>query len=231
MNPDEWRRAFPEPDLSSFDNSIYVSVAIQAMSIEDGASVFPSMSTEAYGNLQSTFQLDGGASLTAISESKARELHCHFIERKKYQVVVSVANGQQMKSDYYTPLKVTFKGVNDQHIAQFKTVMIIANVVPTLSGGIIIGSDVMKALQVTIPYNNDNTALLTVDGDTIKFQYSNIAHEPSSSSSVRSIKVVKSSRRPLSIKYSFNALFFGDQVNDTTIRPIPAAFVAVTVKV
>jgi len=225
MNPDEWRRAFPEPDLSSFDNSIYVSVAIQAMSIEDGASVFPSMSTEAYGNLQSTFQLDGGASLTAISESKARELHCHFIERKKYQVVVSVANGQQMKSDYYTPLKVTFKGVNDQHIAQFKTVMIIANVVPTLSGGIIIGSDVMKALQVTIPYNNDNTALLTVDGDTIKFQYSNIAQASSSSSAIRSIKVVKSARRPISIKYSFNALFFGDHVNDTTIRPIPAAFV------
>ena len=108
------------------------------MSIEDGDSAFPSMSTEVYGNLQSTFQIDGGASLTAISEVKARELHCHFIERKKYQVVVSVANGQQMRSDYHTPLKVTVKGVNNQHVAKFKTVMIIANVVPTLSGGIII---------------------------------------------------------------------------------------------
>ena len=85
-----------------------------------------------------------------------------------------------MRSDYYTPLKVTFKGVNTQHVAQFKTVMVMANVVPTLSWGIIIGSDVMKALQVTIPYNDDNTAMLTVNGDTIKFQYSNTSrfHHP-----------------------------------------------------
>ena len=31
MDAEDWRRAYPEPDLSSFDNSIYVSVAIQAM--------------------------------------------------------------------------------------------------------------------------------------------------------------------------------------------------------
>ena len=225
MNPDEWRQAFPEPDLSSFDNSIYVSVAVQAMSIEDCDSAFPSMSTKVYGNLQSTFQIDGGASLTAISEVKARELHCHFIERKKYQVVVSVANGQQMRSDYYTPLKVTFKGVNTQHIAQFKTVMIIANVVPTLSGGIIIGSDVMKALQVTIPYNDDKTAMLTVNGDTIKFQYSNTSRDSSPSPFVRSIKVVKSERTPITMKYSFNALFFGDRENSIPLRPIPSKLV------
>jgi hypothetical protein len=38
-----------------------------------------------------------------------------------------------MTSDYYTPLKVTFKGLN-QHkkAAQFKTVMIIANIVPKI---------------------------------------------------------------------------------------------------
>jgi hypothetical protein len=83
MNAEDWRTAFPEPNLESFDNSIYVKVAIQAMSIEDVGHVFPSMSTEAYGDLQSTFQIDGGASLTAISESKATELKCKFIPRKK----------------------------------------------------------------------------------------------------------------------------------------------------
>ena len=135
------------------------------------------MSNTTYGNLQSTFQIDGGASLTAISEEKANQLHCKFIDREKIQVVVSVTNGQQMTSNYYTPLKVTFKGINGYtKMAQFKTVMLIANVVLVLSGGIIIGSNVMKALQVTIPYNNDNTAMLTVDVETIKFQYSNIAN-------------------------------------------------------
>ena len=84
-----------------------------------------------------------------------------------------------MTSNYYTPLNVTFQGINQQSgEVQLKTVMIIANIVPVLSGGIIIGSDVMKALQVTIPYNDDNTAMLTVDGQSLTFQYSNLAHEP-----------------------------------------------------
>jgi len=210
INPEDWRTAFPEPDLASCDNSIYVSVAIQAMSIEDVDTTFPSMSPQLYGDLQSTFQIDGGASLTAISESKAKELHCKFIERKKFQVVVSVANGQQMTSDYYTPLKVTFKGVNQStKVAQFKTVMIIANIVPTLSGGIIIGSDVMKALQVTVPYNADNTAMLTVDGETITFQYSNVASDSSPPPFIRTINVTKSPRPKISMTKSFNALFFG----------------------
>ena len=51
------------------------------------------MSNSTYGNLQSTFQIDGGASLTAISEEKANQLHCKSIEREKFQVAVSVANG------------------------------------------------------------------------------------------------------------------------------------------
>jgi len=223
MNAEDWRQAFPEPDLASFDNSIYVSVAIQAMSIEDVDTTFPSMSSKLYGDLQSTFQLDGGASLTAISEAKAKELHCQFIERKKFQVVVSVANGQQMTSDYYTPLKVTFKGINQTtKAAKFKTVMIIANIVPTLSGGIIIGSDVMKALQVTVPYNNDNTAMLTVDGETITFQYSNTAGSISPPQPfIRTINVTKSTRKGISMRGSFNALFFGDRENKTFIRPIP----------
>ena len=83
MDAEDWRRAYPEPDLSSFDNSIYVSVAIQAMSIDDVDKAFPSMSNTTYGSLQSTFQIDGGASLTAISEEKANQLHCKFIEREK----------------------------------------------------------------------------------------------------------------------------------------------------
>lgn len=225
MNAEEYRQAFPEPDLSSFDHSIYVSVAVQAMSIDDVDKAFPSMSNTAYGNLQSNTAY-GGASLTAISEEKATQLQCKFIERKKYQVVVSVANGQQMTSNHYTPLKVTFKGINEQTKAvQFKTVMIIANIVPTLSGGIIIGSDVMKALQVTIPYNDDNTAMLTVNGDTMKFQYSNIAKDHSNPF-IRTIKVTKSTRKALSIKHSFNALFFGDSENKMYIRPIPKEIAA-----
>lgn len=52
MNAEDWRTAFPEPNLESFDNSIYVKVAIQAMTIEDVGNVFPAMSTEAYGDLQ-----------------------------------------------------------------------------------------------------------------------------------------------------------------------------------
>jgi len=230
MDAEDWRRAYPEPDLSSFDNSIYVSVAIQAMSIDDVDKVFPSMSNTTYGNLQSTFQIDGGASLTAISEEKANQLHCKFIEREKFQVVVSVANGQQMTSNYYTPLKVTFKGINEHtKRAQFKTVMIIANIVPVLSGGIIIGSDVMKALQITIPYNNDNTAMLTVDGETIKFQYSNIANvspTASSSSFIRTIKVTKSKRKAISIKHSFDELFYGDKAHGMPVKDIPAEIYA-----
>jgi hypothetical protein len=85
MNAEDWRQAFPEPDLASFDNSIYVSVAIQAISIEDIDTIFPSMSSTLYGDLQSTFQLDGGASLTAISEAKAQELHSKFIEEKSFK--------------------------------------------------------------------------------------------------------------------------------------------------
>ena len=73
--------------------------------------------------------------------------------------------------------------------------MIIANIVPVLSGGIIIGSDIMKALQVTIPYNDDNTAMLTVDGQSITFQYSNLAHEPIPKPFIRTMNVTKSSSR------------------------------------
>jgi hypothetical protein len=232
MNAVDWRTAFPEPNLESFDNSIYVKVAIQAMTIDDVGQVFPSMSSEAYGDLQSTFQIDGGASLTAISEDKATALKCQFIPRKKFKVVVSVANGQHMTSDYYTPLKVTFQGIHQQTSeVKYKTVMIIANIVPVLSGGIIIGSDVMKALQVTIPYNDDNTAMLTVDGQSITFQYSNLAQEPIPKPFIRTMTVTKSNSRALSSlspkhrtnapTYSFNALFYGDheEVYPATERP------------
>ena len=52
-----------------------------------------------------------------------------------------------------------------------KTVRIIANIVPSLSGDIIIGSDVMKALRITIPYNDENTATLKVAGEKLIFKY------------------------------------------------------------
>ena len=52
IDAEEWRRAFPEPDLASFDNSFYVTVAIQAMSIEDIDTAFPSMTTRTYSNQQ-----------------------------------------------------------------------------------------------------------------------------------------------------------------------------------
>ena len=83
----------------------------------------------------------------------------------------------------------------------------------------------MKALQVTIPYNDDNTAMLTVNGDTIKFQYSNTSKDSSPSPFVRTIKVVKSERSPITMKYSFNALFFGDRENRIPLRPIPPEIV------
>ena len=44
--------------------------------------------------------------------------------------MVAVANGDKMRSLYYTPLKLTFRSVNDSGKP-----MIIANVVPNLSGG------------------------------------------------------------------------------------------------
>jgi hypothetical protein len=120
-----------------------------------------------------------------------------------------------MTSDYYTPLKVTFQGISQQNSEmQLKTVLIIANIVPVLSGGIIIGSDVMKALQVTIPYNDDNTAMLTVDGQSLTIQYSNLAHESIPKPFIRAIKVTKSSTRgspSLTPNRSFNALFYCDR--------------------
>jgi len=78
----------------------------------------------------------------------------------------------------------------------------------------------MKALQVTIPYNDDNTAMLAVDGQSLTFQYSNLAQEPIPKPFLRTMIVTKSSARAPSSpspkhrtnapKYSFNALFYGD---------------------
>ena len=99
--------------------------------------------------------------------------------------------------------------------------MIIANIVPVLSGGIKIGSDVMKALQVTIPYNDDKTAMLTVDGQSITFQYRNLAHELIPKSFIRTMNVTKSSSRTspsLNPSHSFNALFYGDS-EDPEVKP------------
>ncbi len=135
-----------------------------------------------------------------------------------------------MTSNYYTPLKVTFKGINEHtKKGTIQTVMIIANIVPVLSGEIIIGSDVMKALQVTIPYNNDNTVMLTVDGEAIKFQYSNIVNvspTTSSNSFIRTIKVTKSSRKAISIKHSFDELFYGDKAHGMPVKDIPTEIYA-----
>jgi hypothetical protein len=104
----QWRTAFPEPDPTASDHSIFVDVAIQAMSVEEIDKDYPMMTHATYSKTKHQYQIDGGASLTAISESKARQLQCKFIQRKEFQIVVSVANGEMMRSQFYTPLKVTF---------------------------------------------------------------------------------------------------------------------------
>jgi len=111
-NEAKWRAAFPEPDPTASDNSIYVDVAIQAMSVEDIDDTYPSsMTHRTYSETKRKYQLDGGASLTAISETKARELRCKFIQRQEFHIVVSVANGE-MQSLYYTPLKsILYSGI------------------------------------------------------------------------------------------------------------------------
>jgi len=132
-----------------------------------------------------------------------------------------VANGDVMQSNYYTPLKVTFKGKGLKNDIQYKTVMIIANVVPNLNGGIIIGSDVMKALQITIPYNDEHTATLMVKGESITFQYNNTEKEHRRGG-IKKIQVTKSTRPSITMKDSFNSLFFGDKENNRQyIRGIP----------
>ena len=132
---------------------------------------YPTMTHAIYSKTKHQYPIDGGVSLTAISESKARQLQCKFIQRKEFQIVVSVANGSMMRSQFYTPLKVTFTGIDDSGQRLMKAVRIIANIVPSLSGDIIIGSDVMKALRITISYNDENTATLRVAGEKLIFKY------------------------------------------------------------
>ena len=225
----EWRTAFPEPDPTASDHSVFVDVAIQALSVEEIDKDYPTISHTTYAATKRQYQIDGGASLTAISESKARQLKCKFIQRKEFQIVVSVANGEMMRSQFYTPLKVTFTGVDDSGQRLMKTVRIIANIVPSLSGDIIIGSDVMKALRITIPYNDENTATLRVAGETLIFKY-NTTMRSSTPMIKKMIVVKKSAREPVSAEESFNSLFYGDRFNDEQIdskkkrvkvRPIP----------
>jgi len=107
-------------------------------------------------------------------------------------------------------------------------VKVIANIVPNLSGGIIIGSDVMKALHITIPYNEDNTATLRVAGSSLTFKYNTTAR-PGIPMIKKMIVVKKSERIPVSATESFNALFYGDRYHegigrpalDGQVRPIP----------
>ena len=90
---------------------------------------------------------------------------------------------------------------------------VIANVVPNLSGGIIIGSDVMKALHITIPYNENNTATLRVAGSSLTFKYNTTAR-PGIPMIKKMIVVKKSERVPVSATESFNALFYGDRYHE-----------------
>jgi len=67
------------------------------MSVEDIDDTYPSsMTHRTYSETKRKYQLDGGAFLTAISETKERELRCKFIQRQEFYIVVSVANGQMM---------------------------------------------------------------------------------------------------------------------------------------
>jgi len=226
---DEWRAAFPEPNPTTFDNSIFVDVAIQAMSVDEVDENYPTMTSKAYTETKRNYQIDGGASLTAISESKAKELKCKFIKRLEFQLTVSVANGEMMRSLYYTPLKVTFTGIDKTGSPVMKTVKIIANIVPNLSGDIIIGSDVMSALKITIPYNDENTATLKVEDVQLTFKY-NTTPRPKIPTIKKIIVVKKSKRKSVDVGEAFNALFYGDKYNDIQqehptnrikMRPIP----------
>ena len=208
MEMNRLRAAFPEPNPAAFDNSIYVDVAMQAMSAEELNDDYSMMTPRVYEEMRRSYQIDGGASLTAISESKAIELKCKMIKRREFQIMVAVANGDKMRSLYYTPLKLTFRGVNDSGEPVMKTVMIIANVVPNLSGGIIIGSDVMKALRITIPYNEENTATLRVQGERLTFKY-NTTEQVRNPVIKKTYVVTKSERIPMSATKSFNSLFYG----------------------
>jgi len=227
---DEWRAAFPEPNPTAFDNSIFVDVAIQAMSVEEVDEKYPMMTPMDYAVTKKNYQIDGGASLTAISESKARELKCKFIPRMEFQIVVSVANGDLIRSRHYTPLKETFSGIDDEGNPLMKTVKILANIVPNLSGDIIIGSDVMSSLKITIPYNDERTATLKVANKKLTFKYNTTARNDSPM--IKKIIVVKKKqdRQPISARESFNSLFYGDRymaeqedvlTKNVKVRPIP----------
>ena len=171
------------------------------------------MTPGTYAEMRRSYQIDGGASLTAISESKAMELKCKLIKRREFQIMVAVANGDKMRSLYCTPLKLTLRGFNDAGEPVMRTAMIIANVVPNLSGGIIIGSDVMKALRITIPYNDENTATLKVQGERLTFKYNTT--EQVKNLAIKKVYVVnKSERNPIDATESFNALFYGDRYHE-----------------
>ena len=159
---DQWRIKYPEPNPAINRETMFLPVTFSAVKrlTESIPSLNETYDTETITEdgeiIEKEIMCDGGAQITAIDLAQVKKMGGKLIPHKKYKVMVRMADKALVESLYYTVLNITFLGKDSQQLIFTKTITVLAHVLPEVSGTLIIGSDIMRKIGMSVTYDGQN---------------------------------------------------------------------------
>ena len=164
---------YPEPQPRA-DALIYIVAQVSPATLGDYHNQDPMQIDPNYvvnENIPSVvMQSDGGAIVSVIDYRTASRIGGTLLKRNEPLYLTS-ASKDVLPSHYYLPLRVTVKGINHQQDMVERTAIVIFNVNPKLSTGILLGADSMKILGIVNEYNDQQTVKMFKGTDTLSVPY------------------------------------------------------------
>ena len=169
---DDMQQHFLEPQ-PALESLVYIVVQVSPATLNDYSNQDPMQIDPNYvvtsDTPSVTMQTDGGAIVSVIDYKTASHIGGTLLKRTEPLYLTS-ASKDVLPSHYYLPVRVTVQGINAQNVLVERTAIVIFNVIPKLSTGILLGADSMRLLGVINDYNSEQTINMFKD-DPLKVSY------------------------------------------------------------
>jgi hypothetical protein len=151
---------FPERPVSN-KSLVYVNVGIRQATEVDAVRAHDSWEvvTKTEPQWEIVNQVDGGSAITVMSRAQADQYGIAAIPRVNFPVQVETANQAQDRANYYGVVVLTIKGHSVLTGKPVERAMLIhVTIMDRVSGGFILGADVMKQFGLNVKYAKEERA-------------------------------------------------------------------------
>ena len=175
INSIDMKDRFPEP-VPLADSLIYIAALISPATLEDYHDHDPMQVDPHYivdhSKPHHNLQTDSGAIVSVIDYKTISHIGAtNALIKRNDPLYLTSASNNILISHYYVPLRVTVKGTNSHKEIVECTAIVIFNVIPKLSTGILLGSDSMRTLGIINEYDGSHTIKMFKGADTLQVSY------------------------------------------------------------